>query len=80
MSSPNIKTIKKIEQNFNFLKTPISIYIYYPIIVFFLLVILKPKIIMKKNNLKKDSEISTIKVLLWELLFCLPLIFYIIIN
>jgi hypothetical protein len=80
MSSPNIKTIKKNEQNinFNFLKTPI--YIYYPIIVFFLLVILKPKIIMKKNNLKKDSEISIIKVLLWELLFCLPLIFYIIIN
>ena len=54
---------------------------YYIIIVFVLLLICKPKFILEKKTLNDDSKnISVSKLILWQLIFCIPLIFYYIIN
>jgi hypothetical protein len=54
---------------------------YYTIIVFVLLLICKPKFILEKKTLNDDSKnISISKLILWQLVFCVPLIFYYIIN
>lgn len=54
---------------------------YYTIIVFVLLLICKPKFILEKKPLNDDSKnISISKLILWQLVFCVPLIFYYIIN
>lgn len=83
MSSPSIETTKnknKVkEETLKFDK----IYIYYPIIIFILLLLFRPKFIMIQKTLidrDKDIKISKIKLLLWQIIFCLPLVFYYIIN
>ena len=54
---------------------------YYIIIVFVLLLICKPKFILEKKTLNDESKnISVSKLILWQLIFCIPLIFYYIIN
>jgi len=54
---------------------------YYIVIVFVLLLICKPKFILEKKTLNDDSKnISISKLILWQLIFCIPLIFYYIIN
>jgi hypothetical protein len=54
---------------------------YYVIIVFVLLLICKPKFILEKKTLNDESKnISVSKLILWQLIFCVPLIFYYIIN
>ena len=54
---------------------------YYVIIVFVLLLICKPKFILEKKTLNDESKnISVSKLILWQLIFCIPLIFYYIIN
>lgn len=54
---------------------------YYTIIVFVLLLICKPKFILEKKTLNDNSKnISISKLILWQLVFCVPLIFYYIIN
>jgi hypothetical protein len=82
MSSPSIETTKsKIIENIK--NNSKNIYIYYPIIVFILLLIIRPKFIIiykTLNDNKKDIKISKMKLLLWETIFCLPLVFYYIIN
>ena len=53
----------------------------YIIVVFVLLIICKPKFILEKKTLNDDSKnISYSKLLLWELIFCIPLILHYIIN
>jgi hypothetical protein len=54
---------------------------YYIVIIFVLLLICKPKFILEKKTLNDDSKnISISKLILWQLIFCIPLIFYYIIN
>lgn len=54
---------------------------YYIIIVFVLLLICKPKFILEKKTLNDESKnILVSKLILWQLIFCIPLIFYYIIN
>lgn len=54
---------------------------YYIVIVFVLLLICKPKFILQKKTLNDEStNISVSKLVLWQLILCIPLIFYYIIN
>ncbi len=54
---------------------------YYTVVVFVLLLICKPKFILEKKTLNDNSKnISISKLILWQLVFCVPLIFYYIIN
>jgi hypothetical protein len=54
---------------------------YYIVIVFVLLLICKPKFILQKKTLNDEStNISVSKLVLWQLVLCIPLIFYYIIN
>ena len=63
------------------LKCDKKICFYYIIIVFVLLLICKPKFILEKKTLNDESKnISVSKLILWQLIFCIPLIFYYIIN
>ena len=53
----------------------------YIIVVFVLLFICKPKFILEKKTLNDESKnISYSKLLLWELIFCIPLILHYIVN
>jgi len=54
---------------------------YYIVIVFVLLLICKPNFILQKKTLNDEStSISVSKLVLWQLILCIPLIFYYIIN
>ena len=67
--------------SFSLSKCDKKIYFYYSVIVFVLLLICKPKFILEKKTLNDDSKnISVSKLILWQLIFCIPLIFYYIIN
>jgi len=84
MVSPSVlKT--KITQNESELEEIITssykkIFIYYVIITFILLLLCKPSFIMKNDSVEDEYTISYSKVLLWELILCLPFIFDYIIN
>ena len=87
MVSPSVlKT--KITQNESELEEIVTssykkIFIYYVIITFILLLLCKPSFIMKNDSVDFTEEKYTIsysKVVLWELILCLPFIFYYIIN
>ena len=87
MTSPTIKTTKvgesdtKSETVSTFSKCDKKMCFYYIVIVFVLLLICKPKFILEKKTLNDDSKnISISKLILWQLIFCIPLIFYYIIN
>ena len=95
MVSPSIKLAKSnqssaIETDDTILSSPLSISIskcdkkicfYYIVIVFVLLLICKPKFILQKKTLSDEStNISVSKLVLWQLVLCIPLIFYYIIN
>ena len=67
--------------SFSLSKCDKKIYFYYSVIVFVLLLICKPTFILEKKTLNDDSKnISVSKLILWQLIFCIPLIFYYIIN
>ena len=81
MTSPTIKTTK--------IEKPIApdtfsvkkLSFYYACAVFILLLICKPAFILKKENLhEKPTKISYSKLFLWQLIFCIPLIFNYVIN
>lgn len=77
MTSPSIKTTKKIE----LVEKSNRIYVLYPLITLVLLIICKPKFILRRENLHENpTKISYSKLLLWQLILCTPLIFYYIIN
>lgn len=76
MSSPVITTLKTKKSD----KMNIKIFIYYSIVIFILLLLFKPPCIMKKDYFKKEKRISITKLIFWEIVLCLPLIFYYIIN
>jgi len=84
MVSPSVlKT--KITQNESELEEIITssykkFFIYYVIITFILLLLCKPSFIMKNDSVEDEYTISYSKVLLWELILCLPFIFDYIIN
>jgi hypothetical protein len=82
MSSPTIETTKnKIVETIKNNST--KIYIYYPLLILILLVLCKPNFIMIRktlNDKEKDIKISKMKLLLWQIILCLPLVFYYIIN
>lgn len=95
MVSPSIKLAKSNQSSFievdstkelssfslSLSKYDKKICFYYTIIVFVLLLICKPKFILEKKTLNDDSKnISISKLILWQLVFCVPLIFYYIIN
>lgn len=95
MVSPSVKLAKSnqsssVESDTNIdlssssssmLKCDKKICFYYIIIVFVLLLICKPKFILEKKTLNDESKnISVSKLILWQLIFCIPLIFYYIIN
>lgn len=88
MSSPSIKLAKSsqssssleddvVSTKFSFKKVVFC----YIIIIFALLLICKPSFILKKETLNDvDKNVSYTKLFLWELILCIPLIFYYIIN
>ena len=93
MVSPSIKLAKSNQSSFievdstkelsslSLSRCDKKICFYYTIIVFVLLLICKPKFILEKKTLNDDSKnISISKLILWQLVFCVPLIFYYIIN
>lgn len=95
MVSPSIKLAKSNQSSFievdstqelssfslSLSKCDKKICFYYTIIVFVLLLICKPKFILEKKTLNDDSKnISISKLILWQLVFCVPLIFYYVIN
>jgi hypothetical protein len=95
MVSPSVKLAKSNQSSsveiddantdssisFSLSKCDKKIYFYYSVIVFVLLLICKPKFILEKKTLNDDSKnISVSKLILWQLIFCIPLIFYYIIN
>ena len=96
MVSPSVKLAKSnessssVESNdtnadssssISMLKCDKKICFYYIVIVFVLLLICKPKFILEKKTLNDESKnISVSKLILWQLIFCVPLIFYYIIN
>jgi hypothetical protein len=70
-----------ISSSSSMLKCDKKMCFYYIVIVFVLLLICKPKFILEKKTLNDDSKnISISKLILWQLIFCIPLIFYYIIN
>ena len=76
MSSPVVSNLKSKKSD----KMNIKIFIYYSIAIIILLLLFKPPCIMKKDHFKKEKRISITKLLFWEIVLCLPLIFYYIIN
>lgn len=79
MTSPSIKTTKlqyRIVPDNN-----IYIYLSYFSISLFLLLVCKPSFVLQKENLNEtQTKLSYSKLIMWQLILCLPLVFYYIIN
>ena len=81
VSSSSSSSSLSFSSSSSMLKCDKKMCFYYIVIVFVLLLICKPKFILEKKTLNDDSKnISISKLILWQLIFCIPLIFYYIIN
>ena len=80
-TNTDVSSSSSSSSSFSISKCDKKICFYYIVIIFVLLLICKPKFILEKKTLNDDSKnISVSKLILWQLIFCIPLIFYYIIN
>ena len=76
MSSPSMKT-RKLDTECDKSKY----YLLYFMISFLVLIICRPSFILKKEHIDEEpTKLSYSKLLLWQLIFCFPLILDYIIN
>ena len=74
MHSPSLKTTRKVD-------TECKYYLLYFMISFLVLIICRPSFILKKEHIDEEpTKLSYSKLLLWQLIFCFPLILDYIIN
>lgn len=59
---------------------PLKVFGCYAIIVFVLLISIKPSFILKQEVLIEDTEINYSKVILWQFIFMIPLFLYYYLN
>jgi hypothetical protein len=74
ISETVIEPLNKIRFN------PLKVFGCYAIIVFVLLISIKPSFILKQEVLIEDTEINYSKVILWQFIFMIPLFLYYYLN